>query len=90
LRARGFEPFDFIGWDADELAETEAGELAAMEHLTDFFGAAAPSFGKRLGGERLRWGPADGRVVVYVIWGILLWFRVCGHACAISHALRVV
>jgi hypothetical protein len=48
LRALGFEPFDFIGWDANQLAEPEAGELSLVEHLTDFLGAAAPAFGEGL------------------------------------------
>lgn len=31
-----FEPFDFIGWDADKLDEPETGKLTLMEHLADF------------------------------------------------------
>jgi hypothetical protein len=48
LRARDFEPFDFIGWDADELAEAKAGQLHLVEHLANFLGAAAPAFGEGL------------------------------------------
>jgi hypothetical protein len=32
-------------WDPDQLAETKAGELSAMEHLADFLGTAAPAVG---------------------------------------------
>jgi hypothetical protein len=49
LRALCFEPFYFIGGDADELAEPEAGELAAMEHLADLLGTATPAIGEGLG-----------------------------------------
>jgi hypothetical protein len=43
-----FVSFDLNSWDADELAEPEAEELAAMTHLADLLSTAAPAFGQGL------------------------------------------
>jgi hypothetical protein len=46
-----FVTLNLDDWDADELAEPEAGKLAAVEHVADLLAAAAPALGERLGGE---------------------------------------
>jgi len=56
VQRRAFKPFYFYCWDAKELAEAEANELSAVDHLTNLFGAAAPAFGEAFGGVRLLQG----------------------------------
>jgi hypothetical protein len=51
---RAFVTFNLDCWDADQLAEPEAGDLAVVEHLADLLPAAAPAFPEGLGREGLR------------------------------------